>query len=367
MRIALIILVSIHGIIHLFGFLKAFNLSSFNAISQPISKQVGLLWLTAFLLFAITAILLVIRKPYWAILACFAIVLSQFLIFLFWKDARFGSLINVIILVAIIPAFASQQFNSKISAERKAMESEITKPQLHPDSEELINSLPKPVTKWLNKSGIDGSEIIREVKLTQRVSLKMKPEQTDWKQGEADQYFTTNPPAFNWKIEIPMMPGLNAHGRDKFTHGQGQMTIKLASLIPIVNEKDNFKINQASLQRYLAEIAWFPSAALSSYIQWEEIDENSAKATMTYMKTEGSGTFYFNEDGSFQKFVAMRYKGVSEKSIPTEWTVRAIKSEERNGRFIPIELEADWKIDGKDWTWLKLKIVDIEYNPKQDK
>ena len=365
MRIALIILALIHGLIHLFGFLKAFGLSSFNAISQPISKQTGLLWLTAFLLLVIASILLILRKPNWVWFATSAVVISQILILLYWKDAKFGTLLNIILVVAIIPTFASRHFKNKISDERNLMKSEILTSAIETASEGQIDSLPEPVNRWLLKSGVKSSDIIRDVKLTQEILLRMKPEQKDWQQGEADQYFTTNPPAFNWEIDIPMFPGINAHGRDKFTHGKGQMTIKLASLIPVVNEKNNFKINQASLQRYLAEIAWFPSAALSSNIQWEAIDENSAKATMTYMGTEGTGKFYFNEDGSFQKFVAMRYKGVSEESIPVEWTVRALKSEERNGRFIPTELEADWKIDGENWTWLKLKIIDIEYNPQE--
>jgi hypothetical protein len=45
MRIALLILIGIHGIIHLFGFIKAFGISEFNAIAPPISKIFEILWL----------------------------------------------------------------------------------------------------------------------------------------------------------------------------------------------------------------------------------------------------------------------------------------------------------------------------------
>ena len=54
MRIALITITGIHGIIHLFGFLKAFGISEFNAISQTVNKASGLAWLAAFILFIIT-------------------------------------------------------------------------------------------------------------------------------------------------------------------------------------------------------------------------------------------------------------------------------------------------------------------------
>mgnify|MGYP000950476233 FL=1 len=152
-------------------------------------------------------------------------------------------------------------------------------------------------------------------------------------------------------------------GRDKFENGKGAMTIKLFYLIPFVNTKNNEKVNQATLQRYLAEIVWFPSAALSPYITWDAIDNHSAKATMTYHGTKGSGIFHFDENGNFKTFVAMRYKDANDTE-PTEWKVTAIKTEVRNGIKIPVESRAVWKLENGDWTWLKLKITNIAYNVK---
>lgn len=39
MKTGLTILLIIHGIIHLFGFSKAFGIAEFDAISQPVSKR----------------------------------------------------------------------------------------------------------------------------------------------------------------------------------------------------------------------------------------------------------------------------------------------------------------------------------------
>lgn len=46
-------------------FLKAFGISEFNAISQPISKTFGIVWLLTFTLFAITIVLLIAKSNYW--------------------------------------------------------------------------------------------------------------------------------------------------------------------------------------------------------------------------------------------------------------------------------------------------------------
>ena len=140
-------------------------------------------------------------------------------------------------------------------------------------------------------------------------------------------------------LDTEMNSFLSVVGRDKFIDGKGEMTIKLLSLIPVANAKNEKKVNQATLQRYLAEIVWFPSASLSQYIKWETIDDYSARATMEYKGTKGSGEFHFDKNGNFKKFVAMRYQD-SNDTEPTEWTVIATKIDERKGIKIPIECEA---------------------------
>ena len=362
MRIFIIIIIGIHGIIHLFGFLKAFGLFEFNAISQPISKPVGVIWLLAFILFSVTTFLLTIQSNYWWIIGFIAVLLSQFLIILYWKDAKFGTIFNLVILVSALIAFSTFNFKKKVSVEIEKMHSEITSSNEKIVSEQMIVDLPIAVQNWLNKSGIIGKETIQSVFLEQDLQMLIKPEQKEWNNAEAKQYFTTDPPAFNWFVNLKMNPLIEMVGRDKFENGKGEMIIKLFSMFSVANVKNNEKTNQATLQRYLAEIVWFPTAALSPYITWEAIDNNSSKATMTFNGTKGTGVFYFDEIGYFKKFVAMRYKDSEENSKPMQWTVTSTKTELRNGISIPVELKANWKLDSENWTWLKLKINRMEYN-----
>ena len=364
MRIALTLLIAIHGIIHLFGFFKAFGISEFNAISQSISKTFGIFWFLTFLLFVITVILILLHSNNWWLISFLAVIISQLLIFNYWSDAKFGTIANLIILFATIIGYSSFNFKEKIKGERKTLfENSQLKNQENITEKELLD-LPPVVQKWFINSGVMGKKLISNVHLVQELQLKLKPEQTGWNNGTAQQYFTIQPPAFNWNITTKMNSILSVVGRDKFEDGKGEMLIKLLSLIPVANAKNNEKVNQATLQRYLAEIVWFPSAALSQYIEWEPIDEYSARATMEYKGAKGSGEFHFDKSGNFEKFVAMRYQD-SNSINPTEWTVIATRTEERNGIKIPVECEASWKLESGTWTWLKLKITDIQYNVKE--
>lgn len=361
MKIGLAILVAIHGVIHLFGFFKAFGISEFNAISHPISKTSGLIWLLTFLLFAITAVLMLYHFDYWWAVGIVALLVSQVLIFNYWSDAKFGTIANVIILLAAITAYSTLQFENKVREERKQIYESSKNVGQKIITEETISSLPEVVQKWLLNSGVVGKAPIYNVHLVQDLQLKLKEDQEEWNVGEADQYFTVQPPAFNWKIGMQMNSFVNVVGRDKFENGSGEISIKMFSVIPIADAKNNEKVDEASLQRYLGEIVWFPTAVLSPFIKWEPIDNRSAKATMSFQGTEGTGIFHFDDNGEFSKFTAMRFRGVSDNE-PTLWTVNAIRVEERNGIKIPVECEATWELENQDWTWLKLKITDIEYN-----
>jgi len=361
MRIVFILLIGIHGVIHLFGFLKAFGIVEFNAISSPISKNAGAIWLLTFLLFIIVLVLQLFSSNYFWLSGFLAVIISQGLIFNYWSDAKFGTIPNIILLLVAIISFATFSFKNKISEERTQMFKNSTSIGQKAITSKDISNLPPVIQKWLSNSGMLDKKPVSSVYLVQDVQLKMKPEQKEWNTGVAEQYFTIQPPAFNWSIHTQMNPVLSVMGRDKLENGQGEMTIKLLSLVAVANAKQNKKVDEATLQRYLAEIIWFPSAALSPHITWEPVDNNAAKATMRIGQTTGSGTFHFDQNGQFLKFTAMRYKDAKDPE-PILWTATALKTEERNGVKIPVELKADWKLANGQWTWLKINITDISYN-----
>ncbi|KAB1065567.1 DUF6920 family protein [Salibacter halophilus] len=363
MKTVAYLLILVHSVIHFMGFFKAFNFLEFKAITQPISKTSGIFWLTCSVLFVISLILFELQFKYWWIFILLAIITSQVLIISVWQDAKFGTILNVIIFIFGLLAFSDQQFTDMVRSERASMLSgSDQKAKQNP-----ISTLPEPVQKLLEKTGVDSSTEIQTVYLTQSAQIKMKPEQDDWYSATADQYYVSYPPSFHWSIEMKMNPVMPVRGRDKFENGKGEMQIKLFSAIPVVNVQDNSKVDEATLQRFLAEISWFPSAARNEYINWEKLDDRSARATMTYNGTTGTGTFHFDNEGNFEKFTAMRYYESGENAEKKRWTVKALAHKEFNGFILPYILEASWLLDDDEWTWLKLDIDHLEYNVKSNK
>lgn len=252
-------------------------------------------------------------------------------------------------------------FNNKVANEISTALSQADTTKISVMTKEQLNGLPYPVAKWLNLSGMIGKEKSNTVWLSQNIRMKMKPGQKEWDEAVAEQYFSVENPAFIWKVQMNMPPLIKITGRDKFVDGKGEMLIKIFSLLNIANEKGE-KMDEGALQRFLAEIVWFPSAALSQYITWEAIDSLSAKATVNYKGTTGSGTFYFNEQGDFNKFSTLRYKDNDADAQRYEWIVTVKEHSMMSGIKIPTMVEVTWVLENGNWTWLDLEITDIRYN-----
>jgi hypothetical protein len=361
MKIAFFILVILHGLIHLIGFVKGFDLREVKEFTQPISKPLGIAWLITSLLFMGYVLLFSISNRFAWVVGMAAVLISQILILLVWKDARFGTLPNVLILLVALISMGQYFFEKRVQKETDTLIDQINPSPSRLITEDGLMDLPEPVKKWLRRSGMVGRTRLTLGKVSQKAEMKLKPDQEKWFHATAVQYTILDEPGFIWKVDVEMNPLVFFRGRDKFDSGKGEMLILLQGLFPIVNETGQ-KLDEGSLQRYLGELVWFPSLALSEYITWEQINDSTAKATLEVKGIKGSGTFHFNEEGDFSRFSAMRYQGNEADAKRQEWVIEATENREMDGVRIPTQMTATWKLDQGDWTWLKLEVTDIQYN-----
>ncbi len=229
-------------------------------------------------------------------------------------------------------------------------------------AENDISPLPKPVANWLRQCGVVGKPFIHVGKLTQTLSMQMKPGQQKWLSGQALQYTTIDHPGFIWSVRVRMNRLLHFIGRDKFEVGRGEMLIRLNGWLKIVDAKGP-KIDEGALQRYLGEMVWFPSLALSPYISWKSIDDSTAEATLLYQGTTGSGRFHFNPQGDVARYTAHRYKDNTPKAQRYPWIMDIDDYKLFDGIRVPSRLRSTWKLEEGDWTWLKMELKEIVYNP----
>lgn len=228
-------------------------------------------------------------------------------------------------------------------------------------AENTMNDLPSSVRYWLISSGAVSYEHVRSVELTQRAYMKTDPSQKTSMEVNARQVFNVTRPSFVWSADVIMNPFVRLSGRDSFHEGRGQMVIRLFSMIPVVNAGDE-KIDQASLQRFLSEIVWFPMAACHDYITWRSIDSSTAEATMNWMGTSGSVLFHFDESGHVVQITADRYMGNGDAASLRKWTVTNREFSTLNGVTVPVRSDVSWDLESGRFTWYELEIVNLKHN-----
>lgn len=359
----MLVLLFVHGLLHLIGFISGYRIANINQLSSIPSKTAGTAWLIATLLFTNTIIQYINKKEYWWMIASLAIILSQTLIILYWKDARFGTIANLFVLIAVIMAFGHWKFNINYQKEVNRINSKNSPQPYIIVRTNMLHHLPVPVRRWLEVSNIVGKPITQSAFLHQKGEMKTEPD-GKWIPFVAEQYTTVNNAAFIWKTEIQSSPFLVISGLDKFDNESGSMTMELYNLFTIFKSSGP-TTDQGSLLRYLAEICWIPSAALNHNIQWEQIDSVSARATIQSGQTKVSGIFIFNLNGDFDRFEADRYyiKG-KEKPRLEKWVVTIVPGAYKlfDGIRIPCKSEITWRLKEGEYNWLRLELTDIDYN-----
>lgn len=228
-------------------------------------------------------------------------------------------------------------------------------------TEEDLAGLPEPVQRYLRYSQIIGKGKIRTARLKQKGYFRTRESQK-WMPFNAEEYFTVDPPAFLWYGRIRLFPLVSFNAIDKFYRDEGSLVVKLFSLIKVADTKGE-ECAQAELVRYLSEIIWFPSAFLTSYIHWEPIDSDSARATISVAGLTASADLYFNQQGQIKNFVAERYMDVNGGSILKKWFTPINKYAEINGIMVPVKAEGVWKLSFGDFSYVRItEIPELEYN-----
>lgn len=362
-RLVVAIIIAIHGLIHLIGAAHEYNfgqkiltgktLIPFTAFT---SKLVGILWFLVFAMFVIASLSYYMRKDWFWMIAGTALLLSQILIVLYWHDAKWGTAANVIVLFASVLTYAETTFERSVIKEVDHLTKAATRQSMIDSA--AISQLPPVIRKWMKQSGVAGKARPNVIRVAQEGSMRTEPS-GDWMPFEAEQFVTIDPPGFVWNARIHTDAYIDIVGRDKYENGKGNMLIKVASLIPIANSSGR-EIDQGTMIRYMAEMIWYPQAAASNYMIWDQIGDNQARLTMTHRGVTASGIYYFNEQGLPIAFEAQRWGDFDGKYSLEKWFVSIRNYREVGGLQIGTESEVTWKLKDGDFTWLRLTITGIQ-------
>jgi len=358
LKIFLLIVLFIHGMIHILGFLKAFQLAEINQLTQNISKPMGILWLLALILFLAAAIQLISNHDLWWITALAAVILSEVLIILFWQDAKFGTIANIIILLSVIAGYGFWSFENIFKNDLAVSLETSSKIEKNLLTEKDIEHLPLPVRKYLRYTGVINKEKVNNVRIVFDVEMREKGK--DWFKATSVQYNFYDEPTRLFFMKANMF-GMTVPGYHRYVEANATMDIRLFGLFPIVKQSGDIMNKTETVTLFNDMCLMVPATLIDKRIQWEPIDSLTTKAVFTNRGISISATLYFNETGQLINFTSDDRTAISDmKQYRFSTPVAGYKN--INGINVMTGGEAIWHYPDGEFVYGKFNLKSIEYN-----
>lgn len=233
------------------------------------------------------------------------------------------------------------------------------------DTADELDELPAPVRRYVDYAIDDHQSSIQTVRIEQRGRFRLGGSDSSWYPLRATQHVSTNPPGFVWDATITLAHLLPIRIVDLYSHGDGLLEARLFSTVPVASAGPDPRMNQAELGRYLAEAVWFPTALLPTRgVEWTEIDDRSAEATLEANGVSTSMVFHFDERGRVDRVTTDRYNQDEDAYVP--WTGYFENYERRGGLAVPTTGEVEWNYPEEDVRYGRFFLTDIQYEMASD-
>jgi hypothetical protein len=358
MKTIFTLILAIHGLIHLMGFAKAFGYGNLTQLTTEISKLIGILWLITAGLFIVTTGLFLLRKDEWSIAGIIAVIISQFLIFTVWQDAKFGTLANVIILVVAVLSFGISNFEHSYQQDVRA---NLKRTQALPTemlTEADLKLLPEPVQRYLRYVGVVNKPKVKNVRIV--FDGKMRDQGKDYFPFRAEQYNFFDQPTRLFFMKGKMF-GITVPGYHRYSNAKATMDIRLFGLFPIVQQSGEIMDKTETVTLFNDMCLMVPATLIDKRILWQAIDRNSTQASFTNQGITITATLYFNEQGQLINFLSNDRTAISDmKQYPFSTPISDYRN--INGINVMTRGDAIWHYPDGEFTYGKFLLKDIEYN-----
>lgn len=361
-RVFFLLLLVVHGLIHLIGFTKAFNLATVHQLTASISKTNGVMWLLSASLLVAAAFYFFFNSWHWWLIAVFGIALSQYLIIANWSDAKAGTAANIIVLIVVVTGAAAWSFHEKYLKDvRQGFHENTVTSSLLTESD--IFSLPPVVQQYLRYTGSLNKPKIENFRVEFKGRIR-KDEKSGWMSFTSEQHnFVKSAKRFFFMRAT--MKALPVAGYHRYNSGDASMDIRLFSLFR-VQYQDGPQMDTAETVTLLNDMCCMaPATLIDNRIKWEQADSGKAKVVFTNNGITVVAWLQFNDKGELVNFTSDdRYADMGDGTMKRlRWSTPLSNYREINGYRLPAFAKTVYTYPYGDFCYGEFETVDVTYNP----
>jgi hypothetical protein len=301
MRSLLAGLLIVHGLVHLLGFAKAFELARLPQLSA-VSPFMGVLWLACAVLFcAAGAVVAASARGWWAIAGA-AALLSTLVISRAWTDAKFGLIPNVVAALAVVLGVFTEGPPSLRAAYGKDVRAGLSKPQTSSPAitDVDISRLPAPVQEYLRTTGVVGRPRVTDFRVRMHGRIRSGPS-ARWMPLAAEQHTFVGDLERLFYLDSSML-GLPVQGYHRYAGSSASMTIKVGGIVPVVDVAGDEMHQAETVTMFNDMCIMAPATLIDPAIAWEAVGPHSVKAAFTNAGHTIRAELSFNSAGELTNF-----------------------------------------------------------------
>ncbi|GAB2756422.1 hypothetical protein GCM10027020_05670 [Nocardioides salsibiostraticola] len=369
LRWLLVVVFAGHGLIHLLGVAKGFGWADVSQLTKPISVVTGVLWLLAAVLVLTAAALLAVGTPtWWWALALGAAAISQIAIITSWQDARAGTIVNVVLVLAAGYGFATEGPTSFHAEYREGATHALAGVDPSPavlDEADLVD-LPEPLAAYIRRSGAVGQPRVVSFHADFHGRIRSGPDAA-WMPFTGQQVNTYGAQPQRIFMMDATRSGLPVTVLHVFADTTATMRVKLLSLFTLVDASGP-EMDRAETVTVLNDlVVMAPGAIVDATARWTDIDERHVRGEFTDGDQTISAILTFDAQHDLVDFVSDDRTAASSDSKTFEqrrWSTPLAGHRDVGGRRILTSGEGVWHPaqPGESFTYLEFDLDDIDYN-----
>ncbi|WP_455714177.1 DUF6544 family protein [Anaerosporobacter sp.] len=253
--------------------------------------------------------------------------------------------ILVVIIVAIV-IFFEIPYSPNKNAFQKMIKKEIdtTAEATGTITTEDIERLPEAMQRYFNYIGCVGQAKHNQVRVKYKDTYFFNTDMNKALTMQYDLYLFADRPFRSAGITSSYM-GVPFEGMDYCKEIDGAMQggmIGVVGKVIQIFDVHNEQMYVAGLISWMSENVLNPTALLSEYITYKQIDYNHVEATVSYNGVSGTGTFTIDDEGRITDFFSMEREVavIDGVETPIGWGGEYGEYEQRNGFKVPSKVAA---------------------------
>ena len=295
-----------HALIHLLGVAKGFEWADVAQLTQPVGVEAGVLWLVAGVLTFVAAGLLAVGAPtWWWALAITAAAASQIAIATSWTDARAGTIVNLVLVLAAGLAFAGEGPFSFHAEYRERVAEALAEPQRSPavleDAE--LDGLPAPLAAYVRRSGAVGQPRVVSFRATFHGRIRSGPDDA-WMSFTGQQVNIYGARPRRIFLMDATRSGLPVTVLHVFADTTATMRVTLLSLFTMVDASGPEMDRGETVTVFNDLVVMAPGAIADAPVTWTPMDDRHVRGTFTDGDQTVSAVLSFNAEHDLVDFVS---------------------------------------------------------------